>query len=192
MKKNIVKISMILLYIFSIISCEKKHKNTQVNSFKFVIDNNLGEKLLIPDSLELYHPFTVINNNKKVLNSKLKIYTHIDASCGTCIETLKAWNNLIPEINREGVQVILICSSDNKFELLKFYFESKEIKNFSHPLFLDHKNNFMEKNRFMSESKNFETVLTDKNDKILLIGNPNFSNKIKELYFKEIKKHQIK
>lgn len=188
MKKNI----MILLCIFSIIACEKKHNKTQVNSFKTIIDNNLKKKLIIPDSLELYNPFPDSINKNKVLSSKLKIYSHIDASCGTCIETLKAWNNLIPEISKKGVQVILICSSDNNFELLKYYFESQEIANFSHPLFLDYKNNFLEKNKFMLESKNFETVLTDNDDKILIIGNPNFSIKIKELYFNEIKKQQTK
>lgn len=183
---------MLLLCVISIISCEKKQNTLKVNSFKTIIDTNLGKKLIIPDSLELYHPFPNYIETKEIRNSELKIYSHIDASCGTCIETLKAWGNLIPEFKRKGIQVILICSSDNRFELLKYYFESKEIENFKHPLFLDHKNNFTEKNNFMLESKNFETVLTDDNDKILLIGNPNFSGGIRELYFKEIKKHLTK
>jgi hypothetical protein len=155
-----------------------------------IIENNLGKKLILPDSLELYHPFPNYIDSKEIINFKFRIYSHIDASCGTCIETLKAWNNLIPELKGKGIQVILICSSDNRFELLKYYFESKEIENFNHPLWLDLKNNFIKNNKFMLESKNFETVLTDNNDKILLVGNPNFSNKIKELYFKEIKKDQ--
>lgn len=193
MKKNIIKYIMVLLITFSIISC-KKNQNiiSEADSFKVVIDNSLGKKLIISDSLELYHPFPSSINNKEVLSPKLKIYSHIDASCGTCIESLKAWNNLIPEFNRKNVEVVLICTSDNNFELLKYYFESKEITNFSHPLLLDHNNDYLRQNEFMSKSKNFETVLTDKNDEILLLGNPNFSIKIKELFFNEIKKQQTK
>lgn len=159
MKRIILKNLMILLCFFSIISCHKKRNKEKVDSFKTIIDNNIGKKLIVSDSLELYHPFPNSINNKITLNTELKIYSHIDASCGTCIETLKAWNNIIPELRREGVQVILICSSDNRFELLKYYFESKEIENFNYPLLLDYKNNFIEENQFMLESKNFETVL---------------------------------
>lgn len=193
MKKNIKEYIMILLCTFSIISCKKNQNIVKDDSFKVVIDNILGKKLIISDSLELYHPFlNVINSKEEVLNPKLKIYSHIDASCGTCIENLKAWNNLIPEFNMKNVEVILICTSDNNFELLKYYFESKEIASFSHPLLLDHNNDYLLQNEFMSKSKNFETVLTDKNNEILLLGNPNYSIKIKELYFNEIKKHQTK
>ncbi|MHA7944856.1 hypothetical protein ACJOV8_017395 [Formosa sp. 3Alg 14/1] len=40
----------------------------------------------------------------------------------------------------------------------------------------------------MSESVHYETVLTDKNNKIIALFNPLFSEGIKELYIKEIKK----
>lgn len=189
MKSYFIKFTIVLLCISSILSCKKKQNTSKVDSFKVVIDNSLGKKLIISDSLELYQPFPSSIKNKEVLNPKLKIYSHIDASCGTCIESLKAWSNLIPKFKMKNVEVILICTSDNKFELLKYYFESKEIANFSHPLFLDHNNDILNQNEFMLESKNFETVLTDVNDTILLLGNPNFSTKIKDLYFNEIKKY---
>ncbi len=192
MKNNSIKLMMMLLCISSIISCKKKQNNVEVDSYKTIINNSLGKKLFIPDSLELYTHSPSSITRKEIFNSELKIYSHIDASCGTCIESLKTWDRAIPEFNKKNVQVILICTSNNKFELLKYFFESKEIKGFSHPLFLDYKNDFKEKNKFMAESKNFETVLTDKDDNILLIGNPNFLAKIKELYFKEIEKHKIK
>lgn len=121
---NIIKYSMILC-LFSIISCKKKQSATKINSLKHIVNNNLGKKLKIPDSLEIYYPFSNSENNKEMLNSELKIYSHINASCGTCIESLNVWSKLIPELNKKGVQVHLICSSDDKFELLKYFFESK-------------------------------------------------------------------
>ncbi|PCH54011.1 MAG: hypothetical protein COC22_01080 [Flavobacteriaceae bacterium] len=111
----------------------------------------------------------------------MKIYSHIDASCGTCIESLKVWGNLIPEFNKQKVKVYLVCSSDDRFDLLKYYFESKEIEGFSYELYFDYNNNYLIKNEFMFESKNFETVLVDESDTILVIGNPNYSKKVKEM-----------
>lgn len=179
-----------LLCLCSILSCKKQQHTAKSASLKIVIDESLGEKLIIPDSLEVYDPFESSRNTKESSKPRLKIYSSIDASCGTCIESLKIWNQLIPEFNKKNVQVNLICSSDNKFDLLKYFFESKEIKNFTHPLLLDHKNHYLKQNRFMNESKNFETVLTNNENTILLIGNPIASNKMKELYFNEIKKYQ--
>jgi len=185
MKKTIV----LILVIATFVSCSQQQKNKNINSFKKTLDANLGKKLFVPDSLELYNPFPNSTDNQASLNPKLIIYSHIDASCDTCIETLSLWNSIIPEFSKEDVKVVIICSSDNRFELLKYYFESGEITNFSYPLYLDYKDDFIFNNTFMSESKNFETVLTDNHNNILLIGNPNFTKKIKELYFKIIKKH---
>ncbi len=184
--KYVMKYVMILC-LYSIISCKEKQNTTKINSLKNIVNNNLGEKLKIPDSLEVYYPFSN-SHNKEMLNSELKIYSHIDASCGTCIENLQAWNKLIPELNEKDVQVYLICSSDDKFELLKYFFESKEIDNFHHYLFLDYNNQYIKQNGFMLENKNFETVLINDYNEILLMGEIIFSREMKELYFSEIEK----
>ena len=42
----------------------------------------------------------------------------------------------------------------------------------------------------MKESQHLKTVLTDKENRILLFGNPIRSQKIKELYIKEIRRHK--
>lgn len=177
----------VILFVFSIISCKKDQKIDKINSFKLVIKNNIGKKLIIPDSLEIYHPYHYIIKYDETLMPKFKIYSHIDTSCGTCLESLNLWNKLIPELNKKGIEVILICTADDKFELLKYFFESKEIKNFSHPLFLDYNNFYLNKNKFMSIHKKFETVLTKNDNTIVLIGNPIMSTKIKDLYFKVLK-----
>lgn len=60
------------------------------------------------------------------------------------------------------------------------------IKDFSYPFFLDKKKEFVKKNDFMGKFRGFETVLTDKNNTILLMGNPVKSKEIRELYLKTI------
>lgn len=123
-----------------------------------------------------------------MLNSEYKIYSRVDASCGTCIGHINAWNELIPDFNRYKVPIILICSSDDNFKLIKYFCNTGKIKDFGYPFFLDQSNEFVKKNKFMATDKNFETVLTDRNNKILAIGSPVHSKGIKEIYFKEIEK----
>lgn len=172
-----------VIFFIIIISCKKDNNNAEFDRLKQVIESNLGQKLIIPDSLEYYKPFANLLNKKELQNKyRYKIYSHIDASCGTCLTSLESWNKLISEFNKRKIQVVLVCTTDDKFELLKYFFESKQVRNFTHPLFLDHKNDFLKKNKFMNINKNFETVLTDNDNTIVLIGNPIMSKEIKDLY----------
>jgi hypothetical protein len=66
--------------------------------------------------------------------------------------------------------------------------EKGEIKSFSYPFFFDVKRDFFKQNKFMKESPQFETVLTDRENNILVLGNPIRSKKIKDLYLDEILK----
>ena len=168
-------------------SCSKKQTKEKELFFKAIIDNNLDKKLKIPDSLILYKPFSY-SKNQLLSNTKLRVYSHIAASCGTCLESMKLWNEIIPEFNKQNVKVYLVCSSDDRFELLKYFFESKEFKNFSYELYLDYENDYVIRNKFMQESKNFETVLIDGLGKIKMIGNPIFTKKIKDIYMNLINK----
>lgn len=188
-KKHSILIILLFVFVAIILSCINKQNNVQVESLKSIVQNNLGKKLILSDSIRIYSPFSnCIYDSLELSNAKFKIYTKINASCGTCVEKIKIWNSLVPEFNKYKVPIILICESMDEFELLSYMCESKIIKNFSYPFFLDVKNEFSKKNKFMAASKNFETVLTDRNNTILLMGNPMVSKGIKELYLKEIQK----
>ncbi|HYX08420.1 MAG TPA: hypothetical protein VE912_16945, partial [Bacteroidales bacterium] len=102
-------------------------------------------------------------------NSKYKIYSHINASCPTCVSDILLWDNIISDFEKFKVPVILICESDDNFDLFEYIIETGEIKSFSFPFFLDLKSDFYVQNKFMKESSQFETVLTDSNNIILLL-----------------------
>ena len=179
-----------LFILFSIITaCKNKDQVEKIESLKSVVENSLGKKLMIPDSLQVYSPFkNYIADSTAVLNSDYKIYSKLNASCGSCISHINLWNDLASEFRKYKVPIILICDSDDQFELIHYFCESGKIKDFGYPFFLDKKNEFAKINKFMMTDKNFETVLTDKNNTILLMGNPMASKGIKELYLKEIQK----
>ncbi|MFV0505960.1 MAG: hypothetical protein ACK5L5_04510 [Bacteroidales bacterium] len=169
---------------------DKTQSVNKITKLESVAEKALGKKLNLPDSLGIYAPFTnyLENDKSDLLNSEYKIYSRIDASCGTCIGHINSWNELVPEFNKHKVPIILICTSDDDFELIKHFYETGEILDFGYPFFLDKKNEFVQSNSFMLNDKGFETVLTDKNDNILLLGSPIQSKSMHDLYLQEIQK----
>lgn len=177
--------------IFICICCKKEQiKDEKIKLFTNVVSENLGKELFIPEDLESYTPFQpYATDSIQLANSSLKLYSHINTSCSTCLEDIDKWFSFASEVKKYKIPIILICKSDkDNFESIKYLCETNKIKKFPFPFFLDIKDNYVNKNPFMNASKDFETVLTDKNNTILLIGNPLHSNEMKELYLKEIQK----
>lgn len=188
--KTIINFLLFFTFVCGISSCKGKKENKEILSLKNVVNNTIGKKLILPDSLEIYTPFTnYVSDSSEVFNSRYKVFSRIDASCGTCIGSVSSWSKLRSEFQRYNVPVVLIFHSDDRFELLKYYCESGQIENFPFPFFLDKKNIFVEINKFMEENKSFETVLTDADNTILLIGNPIYSEEVKKMYINEIKNY---
>lgn len=176
--------------IVTVLSCnEKKQNRDKIKLLESVVENTLNEKLNLPQNLEVYTPFSnYLVDECNIFNSEYQIYSRVDASCGTCIGDINKWNELINEFYKYKVPIILICSSDDNFELIKYLCETGKIKDFKYPLFLDKNNEFVKNNNFMASDINFETVLTDKNRSIIALGSPVYSTGIKDIYIKEIKK----
>ncbi len=176
-----------IFFVSSTMSCQNRETQEKEAHLKSVVENWLNKKLIIPDSLTIYAPFlNYIADSVQLSNAKIKIYSHINASCPTCIRDIELWNNIIPNFEKLKVPIILICESDDNFELFKFMCDKREIKSFSYPFFFDLKRAFYKQNKFMKESTHFETVLTDSDNNILLLGNPIRSKEMQVIYLKEI------
>ncbi|MDO5981578.1 hypothetical protein [Flavivirga spongiicola] len=187
--KKMIYISSYILLSLCLISCQSKQKKKNISKHESIINTALGTRLKLPIDLSTYD---YLNNYKSdsisTLNSKFKIYSRIDGSCGTCIDFINKWSDLSYKLNEYDTSIILMCHSEDNFELIKYLGESGKIKKFQYPLFFDKKNEFIKLNSFMKEHKHFETVLTDKDNYILAVGNPIISKDIGDLYIKEINK----
>ena len=184
--KNLV---ILILSMYLLMFCKKEKTSSEVVALKSIINQTLGKKLNLPNELELYEPFSeFIIDSSEIANSKLKIYTHINASCESCISKIKLWNSLAPTFSEYKIKIIIICSSKDNFELINHLIKSGEVEDFAFPLFFDLENKYLNLNGFMNEVEQFETVLTDTENNILLMGNPIYSNEMKDLYLKEIQK----
>lgn len=189
MKKNLDsrKVFLIAFWIVIFTSCKNKPNEEKVDVLKNTIENNLGSKLSIPKKMRLYQPFNnYVADSMQIANANLKIYTRIDASCPTCINSINKWLKFANKLFTDKVPVILVCASKDNFELMKYFCENGEIKKFPYPFFLDKENEYLGKNSFMNVSPQIETVLTDSQDNILLIGNPIHSEDIMKLYLAKV------
>jgi len=178
-----------IIYILSIISCKNNDYKNSIADLKSVVNNTLGNKLMIPDSLFLYKPFlNLAMDSVEIANAEFKVYSLINSSCGTCIDGITKWNKLSIEFNKYKIPIILICESNDDFELLRYFCDIGQISKFPFPFFLNKMSNYSRVNKFMEKSDNFKTVLTDRNNNILLMGNPILSKGMKDLYINEIEK----
>jgi hypothetical protein len=145
-----------------------------------------GKLLIIPKHIEIFNPYLPnIPDSTLFSGSKTKIYTLVNASCSTCLLHLKEWDDFETNINKlKDVQVIVVCESDDNFQLLKYLFESKKMDKILLPIVLDLDNKFISLNVSLLSREGDLTVLTNSNNKILLSGNPIKNKKDKKRYMR--------
>ena len=122
-------------------------------------------------------------------NADYKVVAYVDsAGCTGCKLQLPRWKELIAEVDSlAGGSVPFL-----------FYFHPKDLKElkyltrregFVYPVCFDEKDDFNRLNRFPNEMM-FQTFLLDKENKVVALGNPVLSPKVKELYLKLITGNQ--
>jgi hypothetical protein len=163
--------STLLLLILVVSSCQST-QNDQLNN---VLENTISKKIQLIDSLKSYS----INDQlvKKNVGKGRKIITYIDGTCGSCIYDLIKWDTLMTEKKLKEVDFVYYVRTLNVKQLGAML---KDI-NFSHPVIIDSDNNFFKQNN-LSDNKMLQTFFVDKDNVILAVGNPLYSDKIKSLY----------
>ena len=176
------KYFILVLVTIGLMACNPKSKQIETHSQK------IEGTITLPDSLDIYNPFNENNtNNAATTGSTLKIYTFVDTSCPSCLSNINNWNKIALELRKHQVPIVMICQSEDNFELLKYLCEKKDIAGYPHAFYLDIKDQFFTKNEFLKPLPNMHTVLTDSNNKILLSGDLTLSEEVKQQYIDVIK-----
>ena len=145
------------------------------------------KEFILPDSLIFYY-FDRDSTEKqfcKNLNS-IKIIAFINGSCPDCILELNKWYSFIEETKNYNLKYLFVVYY---FDFMQFKSYLSEV-HFEEPFILDKKNHIFEINNFPEEKK-FHCVLLDRQNKIILIGNPILSQSLKELYLEQIGLHSL-
>jgi hypothetical protein len=85
------------------------------------------------------------------------------------------------------VPVIFICYSKDNFELVKYLSENEKI-NFPFPYIFDTNDKFSQQNPLFKQGHPYQTVLVNKNNEILIFGDPTSSATIMDQYVTVINK----
>lgn len=119
------------------------------------------------------------------LSSKYKILIYIDSiGCSSCKLQLTEWKSFIERIDsltNKSVQFLFLLHPKDVREIKVI----AKIKKFNYPLYFDKNDEINKLNKFPSNIS-FQTFLLDRNNKVLLLGNPISNPKIKELYINKI------
>lgn len=165
-------------FVSFFLSCLESNDNVSLT-----IKNLTTHKVKVPfDSLVCINNKFEIDNPEKYSDAKFKIVCFIDSlSCAPCtIKGLAIWNELLYISKNLSYAVIIESPSYRLTDMYEGYQESS----FDHPVYIDTCHTFIRHNSFLPTNRLYHTLLLDKNDSVLIVGNPLKNEKIKELYIK--------
>ncbi len=175
MKHISSKILLNLIVLSVILSSCHNMRNDDRNA----VINLAGKEIVLPDSLGVMIQDIPVEYDFSFAD--YKIVTYIDSKgCTTCSMKLTPWNDLINEFKTiEGVDVhfLMILNKDAEDEIVSILKRNF----FRHPVSFDPEGTFKEKNS-LPVSPSYHTMLLDRDNKVVAVGNPVLSPKIKDLY----------
>lgn len=190
MKSNMRILSLI---VFSIMTCilfffcigTKREKGITC-----LISEWSGKEILFP--ADIY--FTVYGKDTvgyPAKHSEYSIVCYMDsAGCTSCKLQPQMWKKFISMLysgNGEKIPVLFFMHPKNREELIALL----ENSYFNHPVCIDEDDAFNRLNHFPSDMS-FQTFLLDKDNKVVVIGNPIHNLKLGELYMQIIQGEEKK
>ncbi len=146
----------------------------------FCTNNNLSHDIKINTGKQIKFPDSLVNLLGDEQNTGLRIVSYINGNCPKCLFDLKKWMEMKAKYQ---LKLIFVINTEDKVRL--DYFIKKEDLQISY--FLDSTNSFILSNELPSNPL-LQTFLLDKNDKILLMGNPLYNRDLFQLYQTEVAK----
>ena len=136
-----------------------------------------GKKIIYPDEAiyTVYGEDTI----KTAEKTQFQILVFADSvGCMSCKLKLELWKSFIEELNIDYNVSILFVFQTKKSEEMSYILKRA---NFNYPVVFDEEGSFNTLNDFPTDD-NFRTFLLDKEGKVILVGNPIYNSKIKNIY----------
>lgn len=176
-----VIVNSIILFVafLNLISC--KQKNIEKEN---AIARWLGKEIVIPEGSIYQIGDTAVEYCFDAAD--FKIVTYVDSTgCTACRMKLNEWDKFINEIKGiDDVEInfVLIIGTKDKYQVTDIL----KINSFDHPVIIDTEFGFSKLNK-ISEDVKLHTFLLDKDNNVVIVGNPINNPKMKELYYKLLK-----
>ena len=178
-KRSLLQLLFLILIFFSCNNVTKKAENK--------VTQLTGDTIHLPQKAEIIYKDSLYS--KKLLapsKPKLIISTFLWGECHSCIADLKKWEEFYEyTLNNEEINLLFFLYISD-LEIFKKNSYTKKIHKY--PLILDYENKYLLNNNLSTDKKMYQTFLLDSNNKVILVGNPIYSEKLMELYKEEINK----
>jgi hypothetical protein len=177
-KTNIVWGILILLAGF--LSCKQDSRKVEIET---IVKEWTGKQILFPEDTpcNIWGKDTVSNLCSGLFQKEYKILLYVDSSgCSSCRLKLTQWKHLIEEADslfKGNLSFLLFFQAKSKKDS-DYLFRTDY---FDYPVFIDMNKAINQLNHFPDKSE-YQCFLLDKNNKVLMIGNPSLNLKIWELY----------
>jgi len=143
-----------------------------------------GKEILFPENV-VYTRYVTDTVEYELPQSEYKILMYVDPiGCINCKLQLNEWKEFMHQIDSAAIGEIPFL----------FYFQTKNAKEiyyilrqdkFDHPVCIDTDGELNKLNQFPSDIA-FQTFLLNKENKVVVIGNPIYNPAVKELYWKQL------
>lgn len=160
-------------------ACGKKKATPEWESFaRHVVETYLNQTVSLPDSLPVQHPEII----DSIYRSPLKIVVVVDLDCSTCLLKFNYWNDFTERLyDRKGIRIPLLfyintgCTDRLAERMAAFT---------THAWAYDGDQLFNALNGLYDPQ--FQALLLDAEQRIILIGSPMDNPKLEALYEKTI------
>lgn len=180
--KRFLILSLIPLLI--LISCKKDKQRTEATK---IVNEWVGKQVKFPDEFtcSLSGEDVISTLGSDLLNKEYKVLLYVDSTgCTSCKLKLPVWKQIVEEADtlfNDQLGFLFYFQSKSKRELTSLL----KREEFNYPVFIDPENKINQLNQF-PDQHSFQCFLLDRENKVLMIGNPVYNPRIWELYKEQI------
>ena len=174
----------ILLLTIFLSACQDKQKEI----ITLLVKEWQGKQILFPENM-VFTRFASDTTNFVIPTSDYKVLVFVDSiGCTSCKLQLSRWKEFIrytDSISQKNIPFLFFFQFDYQWEIHSLLIR----ENFDKPICLDRSDSLNQLNHFPKDIR-FQVFLLDKNNKVVVIGNPVHNPNVKELYLEEIGRKQ--
>ena len=174
----------ILLLTIFLSACQDKQKEI----ITWLVKEWQGKQILFPENM-VFTRFASDTTNFVIPTSDYKVLVFVDSiGCTSCKLQLSRWKEFIrytDSISQKNIPFLFFFQFDDQWEIHSLLIR----ENFDKPICLDRSDSLNQLNHFPKDIR-FQVFLLDKNNKVVVIGNPVHNPNVKELYLEEISRKQ--
>jgi len=174
----------VLILPFLIYSCKDNKKRDEATK---IVSEWMGKEIRFPENVSCYvsGKDTLSELCNEYFQKEFKILLYVDSTgCSSCRLKLFEWKQLMEEADslfQGRVGFLLFFQPKNVKEMEYLFIRDR----FDYPVFMDLNGTINRLNRF-PQAMEYQCFLLDKDNKVLMIGNPVLNRRIWELYKQQI------